>query len=150
MIQRKQTLFLLISLVLTVVCLCSSIGEYRSGGMSADLQVYNLWVDNGGRHDYSVLWLFLILLITCPITLKAIFSYTDRKLQSRLCLYNILLSLLWYAVFIVAFCVIGKESYNFSVGFGAILPLVSGILYFMARSSIIADEKLVRAADRIR
>lgn len=150
MIQRKQTIFLLLSLVLTVICLCSPIGEYRSDGMAADLQVYNLWIDNGGRHDYSVLWQFLILLVTCPITLKAIFSYTDRMLQSRLCLYNIVLSLLWYAAFIVAFYVVGKDGYAFIAGFGAVLPLVSAILFFMARSAIIADEKLVRAADRIR
>ncbi|MDE5571704.1 MAG: DUF4293 domain-containing protein, partial [Prevotella sp.] len=32
----------------------------------------------------------------------------------------------------------------------ACLPLIAAILCFMARRGVIADEKLVRAADRIR
>ena len=39
---------------------------------------------------------------------------------------------------------------TFKPGFALILPAVSLILYVMARKAILADEALVRAADRIR
>lgn len=150
MIQRKQTLFLLISLILTIVCLCSPVAELRYDGMNADILVYNLWAIADGKHNYSVMGMFIILLITLPINLKAIFSFNTRKFQSRLCMYNMVLSLLWYAAFVVSIFVITKEHYDFHIKLQATFPLISAILYYMAHKAIDADERLVRAADRIR
>ena len=42
------------------------------------------------------------------------------------------------------------DALNFHLDFPAALPAVSAILCFMARKGVLADEKLVRAADRIR
>ena len=42
------------------------------------------------------------------------------------------------------------ESCHLDMSFTAALPAVSLILYILARRGIIKDEKLVRAADRIR
>ena len=48
------------------------------------------------------------------------------------------------------FMVCNPEGTTFKPAFAACLPLVTIILYLLARAGIIADEKLVRAADRIR
>lgn len=150
MIQRKQTLFLLIALILTVCCMSMSIGGYNHG-LGLEGKMYNLWITNatGGR-DFSVWALFAILLITCPINLTAIFTYHNRMVQSRFCMFNILLIIGWYIVFAVF--ILGLKKENGMVYFtpACVFPLVSLILYAMARKAIIADEKLVRAADRIR
>lgn len=150
MIQRKQSLFLLIAFILTLVCLCSPVAELCSDDMKANVMMYNLWLSDGGKHNYSVAALFVLLIITLPINIKAIFSFNDRKLQSRLCLYNIILSLLWYVVLVATVLVLKEDAYTLQIKLQITFPLISLILHFMARRAIIADERLVRAADRIR
>ena len=41
MIQRKQTLFLLAAIVMTVICLCMQIGSFKAAGLEV-ARVYNL------------------------------------------------------------------------------------------------------------
>ena len=80
MIQRKQTIFLFLALIVTLACLCLPIGSFEPQGMGADNQLMNLWLTdaNGGR-NFNVWALFAILLVTCPIDLFAIFDYHNRK-----------------------------------------------------------------------
>lgn len=152
MIQRKQTIFLLVSLILTVICLCLPVGTFSgTHPLGTEADMYNLWIVlPAGSHDYSVWVLFAILLITCPITLVGIFSYHNRIVQSRYCMFNMLLILGWYVVYGVL--AVGMTDYlgDFNISFAAVLPLICLILYFMARRAILADEALVRASDRIR
>jgi hypothetical protein len=149
MIQRKQTLFMLLAFICTVVCLCLPVGSFTPQGMGADMSMYNLWVvEPNGAHNFAVWALFAILLVTLPICIAAIFSYHNRKGQARFCLFNVLLCLGWYVVYVVFSQVLAYG--DFHPSFAAVLPLVSMILYVMARKAILADEALVRAADRIR
>jgi len=150
MIQRKQTLFLLAALIFTVCCLCMPIGGYKHG-LGIEGTLYNLWITNAnGGHDLSVWALFAILLITCPICLFAVFSYHNRLAQSRFCMFNMLLIIGWHIVYAVI--MLGMKKANGTVCFtpACVFPLISLILYSMARRAILADEKLVRDADRIR
>ena len=42
MIQRKQTLFLLAAIVMTVICLCMQIGSFKAAGLEvADTAAYD-------------------------------------------------------------------------------------------------------------
>lgn len=150
MIQRKQTLFLLIALILTVCCMSMPIGGYNHG-LGLQGKLYNLWItDMNSGHDFSVWALFAIQLVTCVICLIAIFSYHNRVVQSRFCVFNMLLLVGWYIVYAVI--ILGLKKDNGAVYFtpACVFPLVSMIFYFMADKAIMADEKLVRAADRIR
>jgi len=152
MIQRKQTLFLLIATLLTVICLCLPLGSFSPENAIGDRQnMYNLWIAvTEGGYDCSVWALFAILLLTCPIALIAIFMYHNRIAQSRFCMFNILLILGWHVVYAV-FVLNLKDTYGrFNISYSSVFPFISLILYFMARKAILADEALVRAADRIR
>ena len=151
MLQRKQTVFLFLSFLLTIACLCLPVGTFELKDiMGTDKQMFNLWLLDDGRHEYSVAWLFFILLITCPIWLKAIGSFRNRMFQSRLCVFNILILVLWYVVYGICVKLIGSDAYSFRPSIAACFPLISIILILMARKGILDDEKLVRAADRIR
>jgi len=150
MVQRKQTVFLLFALVLTIGCLCMEIGSFEPSGMGTSTAMYNLWLSADGKHDYSVAALFVVLLVSCPLNVKAILSFNDRMYQSHLCLYNIVLIALWYAILAISVWFIGKGGATFQPSIASCLPLISLILYVMARKAILADEKLVRDADRIR
>jgi len=149
MIQRKQTLFLLIALVLTVVCLCMPVATFVPQSMGVSQTMYNLWiVDPNGNHDFMTWPLFAILLISTPVNVATIFGYKNRKMQARFCLFLVLLMVGWYAVYAVFSQVTDRGS--FRIAFSAALPLLSLIFYVLARRAILADEALVRAADRIR
>ena len=150
MIQRKQTVFLFLALLATIACLCLPVGSFEPQGMGTENQLMNLWINetNGGR-NFSVWALFAILLVTCPINTFAIFYYHNRKRQARFCMFSMLMIIGWYIVYGV-FSQVLMPGFTFHVGFAACLPLIAFILLWLARHSILADEALVRAADRIR
>ncbi|MGN1375991.1 MAG: DUF4293 domain-containing protein [Prevotella sp.] len=152
MIQRKQTLYILAAVILTIVCLCLPLGFFNNNTeISAESILYNLWiVSPDGAHNWSVWALFGIQVVTCAIAVVAIFSYHNRIVQSRYCLFNILLLLGWHAVLVMYVLGLKDSLGAFKPSLTAIFPLISIILYIMARKAILADEALVRAADRIR
>lgn len=150
MIQRKQTVFLFLALLATIACLCLPVGSFEPQGMGTENQLMNLWINetNGGR-NFSVWALFAILLVTCSINTFAIFDYHNRKRQARFCMFSMLMIIGWYTVYGV-FSQVLMPGFTFHVEFAASLPLIAFILLWLARHSILADEALVRAADRIR
>lgn len=152
MIQRIQTIYMLVALVMCIICLSLPVGAFVPRVMGDTLEMYNLWIRIGnGAYDFSVWGLFAILLIACPFIIFAIFMYKNRRLQARLCTFSGLLLVGWYAVYaFFAFSLANGFNSDFAVRFPAALPLVSLILLVLARKAILADEALVRAADRIR
>ena len=53
MIQRKQTLFLMAAIILTVMCLSMQIGSFEVAGIGVS-KVYNLWfTDPIGKHHFD-------------------------------------------------------------------------------------------------
>ncbi len=149
MIQRKQTIFLLLALLALIVCLCLPIGQMEPKGMGLPL----VWYNFGLVRDHAIQarpMLFADLVVVGVLTLVDIFLYRKRQLQARLCTAGMLLCLAWYGYY--AFVVLNELQTNGTFGFrfAACLPFVAFVLLFMARKGIMADEKLVRSMDRIR
>lgn len=152
MIQRIQTIYLLIAVVLSVVCLCMQVGALTDGDGTVT-GMYNLFLayPNGAKN--FVTWpLFVVLLLSAAIALYAIFMYANRMLQLRFCLFSMLLIVGWYILYAVYAHLLLPDSSAaaFSPSVAAVFPLVSILMLFLARRAIFADEELVRAADRIR
>lgn len=151
MIQRKQTLYLLLSLVVTVACLCMPVAKLEPQGMGLSTLIYNLGTVVPDRGINFSNWpLFALLVVTVPLEAFAVFSYRRRPLQAKLCSWSIVFCLAWYVYY--AFALLngfGHES-TFHLQFAACLPLVAVIALFLARRGVIHDEKLVRSADRLR
>ena len=54
MIQRKQTLFLILAVIVSVCCLSLPVATLLPSGMGAPSQVLNLWIaDGNGARDFS-------------------------------------------------------------------------------------------------
>lgn len=152
MIQRIQTVYLFLGVVLSIVCLCMQIGEYHSGALLLS-RMYNLCsIRDNGAVSFNRWPLFVVLLLSVSVCIYAIFCYRNRKVQSRLCLFSSLLVAGWYALYAVYAYVICNDSAgkHFSMLLPAGLPFLSMVFYLLARRAINADERLVRAADRIR
>ena len=153
MIQRKQTVFLLLALVAGILCLCMPIGALLPLGMGVPSTVFNLCIVSAEKalSFGLVTSLFFILLVVCAIALITIFLFKNRKRQATFCSVCMLLILVWYAVFAyLAYTCYGLEDQTFQPQWTAALPFVSDIFIWLARRGIIADEKLVRSMDRIR
>lgn len=152
MIQRKQSVFLLFAAIVSVVSLCLPIGVLKPVEIGVDSVVYNLSIQGGnGILDFSVAPLFCILSVSVVVSLATIFLYNNRKLQIKLCSWNMLLLFIWYVAYgVLAYVKTDSMNVELKMSFAFILPLVSIILIYMARKGVIADEALIRAADRIR
>jgi len=155
MIQRIQTVYLFIAAICCVVCLSMPVGRYVADGLLT-ATLYNLWIVQAGtaEHTFGSAPLFVILLLAAAVSVYAVFMYGNRKLQMRLCSFSSLLLIGWYAVYAAVALVWGGgmdiSQMSFSPGVAGALPAVALILNVMARRAINADERLVRAADRIR
>ena len=141
MIQRKQTIFLLLAFVAVIVCLYLPLGCVELIGMGTEPVLYNLaLVDTNGVFDFSYCPLFIILALTGIIAFITVFLYKKRLLQARLCSLNIALVFVWMLVYIYyryfKLVTIGDFNQSFSV----CLPFISAILYYMAYKGIKADE----------
>ncbi|MGI6242458.1 MAG: DUF4293 domain-containing protein [Prevotella sp.] len=149
MIQRKQTIFLLLALLALIVCLCLPIGKIEPKGMGVMTIWYNLGLFTDGAVRPQPMP-FVDLVVTGILSFIAIFMYKRRKVQARLCTVSMVLCLAWYVYY--AFCVFNEfqTGGTFHVAFAACLPLVAFILLYLARRGVIADEKLVRSMNRIR
>jgi len=148
MIQRKQTLFLILAFVLMVVCMSTQLATLVGNNGIAFANVYNLWLTDGqGSHSLTSAPLFVMLLLSALLSLVTIFMYMKRKLQAKLCVVQMFVLLGWYVFLAVLPQYVGGQM---NLRWPVVLPAVCIILTFMARKGIVADEKLVRSLDRIR
>ena len=150
MIQRKQSVFLLLAFIASVVCLCLPLGCFEPQAMGVSFKMYNLMVMLGTGADYSVCGLFGVLVLSSLLSISTIWLYNNRMLQSRLCACNLFLLVAWYVVLGVMTRNVISADTSFHVGFAVCLPAVSIILVQMARVAILKDEKRVRDSERIR
>lgn len=152
MIQRIQTVYLLLSAVATIVCTCLPIGCIVPDGMGVPSEVYNLCVIDGttGAWSFSVSALFAFMLGTTLVSVANIFGYNNRKLQMKECTITIIMLVIWYAIFAFEVWYLTRDGGDFKCAFAACLPIVAIVFQWLARRGIIHDEKLIRAVDRIR
>lgn len=154
MIQRRQSIFLLLAFIAGLWSLMIPVAAYEPEGMQVATLVYSLLTVGGtAGGSFIPAPLFALELIASCLALITIFLYRNRRLQIRLCGTIVLLQFLWYvyyAVIALAGVIPGTDGMSFAPRMAAILPLIAIILSVMARSGVKADERLIRSADRIR
>lgn len=154
MIQRIQSVYLLLAAVLGGLCLFMPIGSLSIDG-AVEANLYG--------HDFvesfkspiptpGDIILFALLFVPSGISAVSIFLYSNRRIQAALCLLGVFTLVLWYILYavIVNMLLSDVPGREFSPSWAAFLPLASTVLNMLARRAILGDEKLVRAADRIR
>lgn len=141
MIQRIQSVWLLLAGI-------------------AGLLTYRLPLWTGKLQDGSVknfmgpenLLLFAGIIATCLLGFVTIFLFKNRKNQKNLALLGLVLSLgiIALEVYLVNDF---KTTQNFSESawqFGAIMPGLMVIFFFLAYQGIRHDEKMIKSLDRLR
>ncbi|MBM6864360.1 DUF4293 domain-containing protein [Bacteroides caecigallinarum] len=149
MIQRIQSVYLLIVAILSVIVMSNPIGSFIAADNSI-VEFTNLsLIDQSGVEDYKPWALFAILMISAIISLITIFLYRKRMLQIRLTLFNIILAIGYY-VTLVTFVFMLKGESTFVPSWMVCLPFVGIVLDWLAIRAIGKDEMLVKAYERLR
>ena len=151
MIQRIQTVYLLIVAIFMVLMMSFSVGHFYTETSVSDMT--NLAViAPDGTMNYAPWALFAILMVVAILSLVTIFLYRKRMLQIRLTIFNTIVLIGYYLV--LAYFVVNPDKafddYSFMPSWTVCLPLVSIILNWLAIRAIGKDEMLVKAYERLR
>jgi len=138
MIQRIQTVYLGVSMLLSFLLYYFT---FYAAGLDGALVV------SASSHLYLLPTAALVILMHIPV----IFMFNKRKTQAKLALWLIALLVLYVALGVAAAAQedqTGLDPSGFRIG--AVLPLISIVLVWLARAGILKDEALVRSMDRLR
>lgn len=147
MIQRIQSLYLLVAVVLLCVALSLPMGVFEPQGMAAVSQWYQCGLRTEGHFSLQPVPALLLALSTL-LSLITIFLYSKRLLQARLIMISMVLVVCW-AVY-MGVTLYGQKWGEFHAQWSMVLPIVALVLQWLARLRVLADERLVRSMDRIR
>lgn len=152
MIQRIQSVYLLVVTVLLVVAMCLPAGHFIAAGGVNTLAFKPLGVTLADGGFQSTWGLFGLLLLSAIVAFGTIFLFRNRMLQVRMTIFNSVLLIGYYVVFGVFWYVLkGRlDVTGFQVGWALCLPAVCIILNYLAFRAIYRDEVMVKAADRLR
>ncbi|MHB1922171.1 MAG: DUF4293 family protein [Chitinophagaceae bacterium] len=141
MIQRKQTLFLLLAAL--------------SAGASWVLPLWKGITSSGTEIIFfasSYYLLFLLLLVLVAMALVAIFLFKNRKRQFKISVFGILISAV---VVLLEYFQVSTQKAQLQVRvssyqLGSALPVFMLIFFYLAARGIYRDNKLVKSSDRLR
>jgi hypothetical protein len=152
MIQRIQTVYLALSLILLGLMAMLPLGEIAASSEVYDFSIKGVFNEQTGSLVVNGWPLIALLVLMEIIQVSIIFGYKNRIRQIRLATLNILLMVGLFAVSFVfirlSLKYIGEGAYMFRMAMS--FPLVAAILNYLAIRAIGKDEALVRSVDRIR
>lgn len=153
MLQRIQTVYLIIIAVLTAIMSLFPLALLKRGEELYEFTVFGVkTMTEKAELIYPTWGLFLLVAIIAVLALFTIFLYKKRMLQIRLCIFNAILMLGFYGFFAYLIYIMNRQlgDLTYSLQIALSFPLVSLILDYLAIRNIGADEVLVRSLDRLR
>lgn len=161
MIQRLQTVYLALVVILSFVGLISNVGEYFVTGQSIATFsnfTFNATGDFKGYESAGPWCLGILLILVIFLSVLSIMLFRKRMRQLRLTIVSTIL-LVGYVATYALFSYFYKENLAliqpaadvvFHVRLIGIFPVLSIILNVLAIHGIRKDEALVRSLDRLR
>lgn len=156
MIQRIQSIFLLLVVIISTLLFFLTIAEFPSG-TDAFIQKMLCTISRSqpGTCIVSTYYLGIINMVIGIIALVTIFLFRNRKLQMLLGNLNMVITA---TMIVLMFLTVEKNSTMLvpgatlpvQYGIGAWLSILLLVFTFLANRYIKKDEELVRSADRIR
>lgn len=155
MIQRIQSVYLVLTFLLSVLFLSGEFFNFSNPGGTRIMMDFNgLWKAGGesefvrvGNHYFLTILFVLIALIS----VFDIFIYKNRKLQLLLAKILVLVTAvssvltIFYLIYIP-----GRYEVSLTTGFRMVIPFVVLVFCLLAHRGIRKDEDLIRSYDRLR
>ena len=154
MIQRIQTVFLLLAAVMMGLLFIESIGFVKLGEVvsGADTALASSLTD-GFYNTFDHTGLIVLAGIGALVPLLAIFLFRNRPLQINLSWISVGVAIILAAASFILFRLDLQHSgidSSYSIHLGYIFPALAIAFLFLAARYIKKDEELVRSADRLR
>ena len=139
MLQRMQSVWLLLAAVFAFLTIKFSFysGNIVTAGQPSSFQYLTA--------GFNIMILILTIALVCIAAID-IFLYKNRKLQARLAILGILLSLLNIFLYFKQIPKFASGNYDLT----AILVFLIPVFFFLATRGIFKDQKLVKSLDRLR
>jgi hypothetical protein len=154
MIQRIQTIYLLAALILIALCFFIPVAviSVPDGQIfTFDINGFRLITQNSSEYINKPVAIFISGLLISLLYLLIIFSYKNRPLQMRLCIYTLVFSLgLGFMLYWLLHQVQKEQGAEIMYKIGMVFPVISAILSFLAYRAIKKDDELVKSYDRLR
>ncbi|NOZ46986.1 MAG: DUF4293 domain-containing protein [Chlorobi bacterium] len=153
MIQRKQSLYLLIIFILLSTMFFLPLAQFVVNNEIYKF-IFNGIVPLNNPESSLIVSTYpvtILISFTALLSFITIFLFKNRLLQLRLCRLNILLLIgfnVLLGFYIYHFITKDNAIWQFSIA--SFFPLISIILYYLAYKGIKKDEDLVKSIDRIR
>ena len=155
MIQRIQSVYLFLAAIVLfsmffhpLVEMLDTVKTFYQFDLSG---IYEGMGDTAKKNE-SVLPLRFLVIVTAALSLVTIFFYKRRILQIRICIFNLMLLIGFYGLFLFYFLHM-RNQLDVSVTnlkITIVFPFIALILVFLATRGIRKDELLVRSYNRIR
>ena len=153
MIQRIQTLYLLIATALMAVTIFTPMAQFFDGTQEYTLTAFAL-KDAAAVTAQPTIYMGILLALAGVLPFIVIFLFKNRQLQIRLCAAEIVLLVGSLVVMGIYYYLSARlfDSVNGlgNLKLGVIMPLLSIVFVALATRAIFRDEVLVRSLDRIR
>lgn len=148
MIQRIQTLYLLLAVAALVVAMCLPMAFMVEPSGKVEM-FNNLGVTLSS--EYQTTWgLFGILVIAAIASLGAVFLFKNRMRQLRFAIFSSIMCIGYYLAFLAFYLILKDDSIMFRINWPFCLSFVALIFNYLAIRAIGRDEAMVQAADRLR
>ena len=136
MIQRVQTIYLLISMLV----------------MGALYQWFPKVLDEAGNViiERSEPLVFGLIFVSIVLAVISILTFKKRQLQFVLNRLNIISNFVLLGVFVYRSLTLSGETLVSEKGIGVLLPIISIVFLVLANKAIKKDEDLVKSVDRLR
>lgn len=137
MIQRIQSIYLFLAAVALILF------NYLALGVDVKPDPDEIFYGN----DHLPILIYSI--VVAAISLLALFLFSNRQLQIKICRVNNLL--IFGLIGLTIYYLFGNPDFNIeSYGIGLVMPLFAMIFNILALKKIGDDEKLVQSMDRLR
>jgi hypothetical protein len=153
MVQRLQTIYLLIAAILMAVTVFSPLASFIAEGAAKEFFYYTWGFESVVGEMFSRTWGVIVFTVLCAILpFINIFLFKSRKLQMKIGnITTFLILFLYLTIGVYAFSIMRENSLVLvNAKYGIILPLIALICNVLAILQIKKDEKLVQSLNRIR
>lgn len=150
-IQRWQTLLLLIAAVMMGLFSFCSLGQIQGADITVNFTALAMTVEGTGKTYMPVWYIFVVSLLGALMPLIGIFRYKALKAQRKICMLSIVLILAAMASAWIASAYAGVPGAQ-GIGWSSVViaPFVAVVALICAMRCISSDMKKLSGYDRLR
>lgn len=162
MIQRRQTIFMLLSAIISGLLFFMPLASFEAGGSVMRFTIFGIQnpIETLTLSKTYTWPLIVLTILMTVLPIYTIFIYKKRELQVKLCHLAMLLNIVFIGLVFLYYdndiqkiiAAIEGDSYELDVAyfFGMAFPLVNLVLEILAIKGIKKDIALLKSLDRLR